>query len=142
MEPPKQKKTSSGLKFDGNADSNFQRTPSLVVTLCISASKHMKSAIDRAKWHLPQVGTKLFWSPHQAGSSVILEHITYMSSELEITGLACNANHFIEIILNFLGTKGKATQDALSSGLPPIFFTYRIQRVTKKKAKETKNQES
>ena len=82
MEPPKQKKTSSGLKFDGNADSNFQRTPSLVVTLCISASKHMKSAIDRAMWHLPQVGTKLFWSPHQAGSLVTLGHVANMNYEL------------------------------------------------------------
>ena len=61
-----------------------------------------------------------------------------MSSELEVAGLTCTANHFMEKSLNRLGTEGKFYADVLAHGLPPIFFAYRVQRGMEKKTKEMK----
>ena len=126
METPKPKKNVSGRKFDDDAGYIFSGTPSLTGTLLISGREHMKDAIDCAKWHLPAIGTKLFWNPHQAGSLVILEHVVNMSSELEVAGIAHSVNHFMNHLLRCLGAKGKVTTDALANRVPPIFFLYQI----------------
>ena len=82
--------------FDDDAGYTFGGTPSLTVTLLVSASEHMKDAIESAKWHLPVSGIQLFWSPHQAGSSVILGHIANICCDLEVAGVACSATHFVD----------------------------------------------
>ena len=96
MEPPKSKKKSLCLKFDDDEDFNFRDIPSLAVTPYVSASEHLKPATNRAKWHLPQTATTHFGSSHQAGSLAILGHVSDMSSELEVAGLARAARHFTE----------------------------------------------
>ena len=49
VEPPKSKRNAFGCRLDGNAGYTFSGTPSLTVTLLISAGKHLKAAIERAK---------------------------------------------------------------------------------------------
>ena len=126
MEPPKPKKKSSGPKFNDDTGYNFDGTPSLTVTLLISAREHMKDVTDCAKWHLPAIGTTVLWSLHQADSSVIPGHIGNMSSELEVAGIERSVYNFIDKSLHCLGAGGKVTPDALANGLPPIFFLYLI----------------
>ena len=124
--------------FDDDAGYNFSGNPSLTVTLRISANEHLKEAIDRTKWYLPQIATKIFWSQHQAGSSVVLGHVANMSSELEVAGLARTTVHFMEHSFQRLGAGGKFSPETLANGLPPLFLAYRIQRGTEKKTKEMK----
>ena len=126
MELLKPEKNSSGCRFNDDAGYTFSGTPSLTVTLLISASKHMKDAIELTKWHLPAIGTKRFWSPHQASSSVILGHIADITSELEVAGVARSTNHFMNYSLCCLGAGGKVTADALANRVPPIFFSYQV----------------
>ena len=108
------------------------------ITLRVSASKHLKPAINRAKWHLPQIATEHFWSTHQAGSSVILQNIASISSELEVSGLARTASHLMETSFERLGSEGRVSPDALAKGLPHMFFAHWAQRGTEKKTKEMK----
>ena len=86
----------------------------------------MKDAIERTKCHLPEVRTKVLWSPHQVSSSVVLGHIANTSSELEIDALARSARHFMENLLKRLGVGGKTTLDALEGGVHPIFLVLQI----------------
>ena len=60
MEAPTPSKRSSGRKFDDDAGSAFTGTPDLSVTVLISAEEPMKDTIERAKWHLLLIGTRLF----------------------------------------------------------------------------------
>ena len=95
----------------------------MAVTLRVSTSKYLKSAINCAEWHLPQITTKIFWSLHQAGSLVILGHMVNMSSELEVAGLERTARNFMEKLLERLGVEGRVSADAVAKRLPPIFFS-------------------
>ena len=136
VEPPKPKKKSLTSKFDDDVGYTFSGNPSLTVTLRISADEHLKEAIDRTRWYLPQIGTKIYWSQHQAGNSVVLGHFANMSSEIEINGLARTINHFMEKSFRRLGAEGKFTPDILALGLPSLFFAFRLQRGIEKKTKE------
>ena len=60
MEAPTPSKRNPGRKFDDDAGFTFNGTPTLSVTVLISAEEPMKDAIERAKWHLLSIGTKDF----------------------------------------------------------------------------------
>ena len=69
---------------------------------------------------------------------MILGHVANMSSELVVTRLARTTSHFMGKLFERLGTEGRVSTDALTKGLPSIFFAYRSQRGIRKKTKETK----
>ena len=48
-----------------------------------------------------------------------------MSSELEVAELKRTVNHFMEKLLDRLGSEEKFSADVLAHHLPPIFFAYR-----------------
>jgi hypothetical protein len=61
-----------------------------------------------------------------------------MSSELKVSGITRYVNHFMDQLLCPMGTKRKVTPDALTDGLPSIFFLYQIKCGTVKNTRETK----
>lgn len=109
----------------------------MAVTLCVSTSKYLKPAINRAKSYFPKIATKRFWSPHQARSAAILGHVAHMSSALEVAEIVRTASHFREKLFECLGAEGKISADTLAKGLPCI-FEYQAQCGTEKKTKEMK----
>ena len=98
----------------------------------------MKVSIELPKWHLPLIGTILFWNQHQGGSSVILGSIANISSEIEIEARVRSMRHFMEHSLKCVGVSKNITIDELEGGVPPIFRAFQIQRGTQNKTKETK----
>ena len=107
--------------------------PCLLRSLLISAEEPMKGAIERAKWHLPSIGTRLFWNQHQANSSVILGSITNISSEIEVEALERSMRQITEQLLKRLGVSGRITIEEVEGRVPFTFLVFRIQLGTEKK---------